>query len=153
MNQHKSIKPPLNHKGINSNQVFEFTPITSINYNDASPHDILDTIRKIVESSLSIKDSIFDVSMRNIENKLRKQYGGYISINTATSSSGKIFMYIVGTDISIRLYIRMINPPSLVNQSLRTISMALKTINDTQALEIPNKFKHMWTLHQVNIFG
>ena len=143
MNQHKSIKPPLNHKRINSNQVFEFIPITSINYNDVSPHDILDTIRKIVESSLSIKDSIFGVSIRNIENKLRKQYGGYISINTATSSSGKIFMYIVGTDISIRLYIRMINPPSLVNQSLRTIRMALKTINDTQALEIPNRFKHM----------
>ena len=50
-------------------------------------------------------------------------------------------MYISGIDNPTRLYIRMINPLSLVNQSLRTIKMALKNTNDIQALKIPNRFK------------
>ena len=123
---------------MNYRQTFELIPITSLNNDYLSSHNVLDTISKIVENSL------FGVSIKAIESKLRKQYGGYISINTATSSSGKIFMYISGFNnpISyIRFYIRMINPPSLVNQSLRTIKMTLNSINDIQALKIPSRFK------------
>ena len=129
---------------MNSSQIFELVPITSLNYDYVSSHNVLDTIRKIVESSLFVENSLFGVSVRTIVTKLREQYEGYISINTATSSSGRIFMYISGIDnpIScIRLYIKMINPPSLVSQSLRTIKMALNKTNDIQALKLPSKFK------------
>ena len=126
---------------MNSEQTFKLIPITSLNSEDVSTENILSTIREIVEKSP------LDVSIKAIESKLRKQYGKYISISTATSSSGKIiFMYIIGIDgptSSIRLYIRMINPPSLVNQSLRRIRMALNNESGIQTLEIPNRFKEI----------
>ena len=121
---------------MNSSKIFELVPITSPNYDYVPPsHDVLDTIREVVENSL------FGVSLKAVGSRLRKQHGIYISISTATSSSGKIFMYISGIDNPTRLYIRMINPLSLVNQSLRTIKMALRNTNDIQALKIPNRFK------------
>ena len=129
---------------MNSSHIFEVVPVRSTNYGYASSHDVLDTIRKIVEDSLFVENSHFGVSARTIVTKLREQYEGHISINTATSSSGRIFMYISGIDnpIScIRLYIKMINPPSLVSQSLRAIKMALNKTNDIQTLKLPSKFK------------
>ena len=126
---------------MHSEQTFKLVPITSLNSEDVSTENILSTIREIVENSP------LDVSIKAIESKLRKQHGKYISISTATSSSGKIiFMYIIGIDgptSSIRLYIRMINPPSLVNQSLRRIRMALNNESGIQTLEIPNRFKEI----------
>ncbi len=127
---------------MNSSKVFELVPITSLNYDDLPSNNVLDTIREILE------DSLFGVSLKAIQNRLRKQYGIYISISTASSSSGKTFMYISGADNPTRLYIKMVNPPTLVNQSLRSIKMALKSINDAQALKIPSRFKDILTNSQ-----
>ena len=128
---------------MNSSKVFELVPITSLNYDDLPSNNVLDTIRETLE------DSLFGISLKAIQNRLRKQYGIYISIRTASSSSGKTFMHISGIDNPTRLYIKMINPPTLVNQSLRSIKMALKSINDVQALKMPSRFKDILTKSQM----
>ena len=124
---------------MNPTQTFNIFPVTC----QVDKHTLKEVVKKI---KAIVEDSPPEEAINIIRKEMKNRYE--VKIFTASSSAGKMFLYLhrcISSEnkepFDIRLCVQVTNSSSLLNQSLAKIRMAVKTKEDVQTLPLPRKMK------------